>query len=359
MGYPLQYTQPSIGIGQDGSQQLPEQYRAGNTPKKSNSSKVIGFGIAAVVVAVIVGAAIWGATGGGIDANGVWHHHIARAGEYEADFPEQPEPSVVSIFTPLGAKDLKSVRCIVSGVSFEVAYFDIGGDQSSVDYDYDVAADAMAQEVGAVLKPGIRTHTLDDYEGRIYSMTSQAGRESMFLLLRRRGRIYLVLCEEFTDGQRDAAERFIESFRLIGQAEKESFRKFYTTVGNGWVIRESVSRGGSLVLKQETQFEVVGATASEVEVRTTTTERGASKVQGRPFRILLELLRQELPPRREPIETMTTAAGVFECARKSVGDQSSGTTTWTDLTTGLVVREETLAEGKIKAVSELVALTRK
>lgn len=203
-------------------QQSPEQYRTHSPAHSSKKSKSrTALLVVGGIIVLVIAASFWGIMGDGVDADGPWHHHVAGAGEYEADFPERPEASGESMPTPLGPRELKRARCVLSGVAFEVAYFDFGEDPSSVEFDYDLAAKAMAEDTGAVLAPENTSHSVAGYEGRIFSLRRRAGRETRCLILRRNARVYVVSCEEFTPAQKAAADRFISSFKLVEQSEQE------------------------------------------------------------------------------------------------------------------------------------------
>jgi hypothetical protein len=157
---------------------------------------IVGLVVGGVILAVVVAAAAYGMMGAGVDPDGEWHHHVSKTGQYEVDFPEQPRVFTESATSPVGDREFTRAECATDNFKFQVSFFRLG----DAGYDYDEAAKALAEESNAILKPGSKSRTVGEYEGRVYSMKPPRRRATTVLLLRRDDFVYIVLCENYPAG---------------------------------------------------------------------------------------------------------------------------------------------------------------
>lgn len=344
--------------GYPGAQYAPPQYAAGPVVRKSRTGMIVGICLGGVVLAVIVGAVVWGIMSPAMELDGPWYHQVSEEGGYEADFPRKPHEFSEPIPTPIGSRTLKRAQYMTSNFNFEVSYFDMGDRTGEMTYDYNSAARAMAEEIDAVLAPGSETRRVGSYEGRIFTMQHKGNRKTKALLLRRGDRVYVVLCENYRAGQQASVDRFIDSFQLINNGLEVDSMRPYRTVGNYWTQRVvSNAFGDSSEFVTIMRYEVVSNDGRDVTLRTTTQVGGdsAEPFSSETVMHLADLASPITPSadNQQQRETITTSAGEFDCVKTTINNGGSVSHSWTDRKTGLLVRLESLNDGKPQTSIEM------
>ncbi|MCA8913483.1 MAG: hypothetical protein KDB82_17460 [Planctomycetes bacterium] len=331
----------------------PSQYTEMLPPRKSRTGLIVALVVLVVLVGAVIGIGVWASSLGGVDASGPWHHHVSEEGGFEADFPGEPKLSTKSISTPLGSRPMKRAQFMPLNSNFEVSYFDIDSPGEQVEYDYGRGADAIAKEVGGRVT-GNQPHKVDRYTGRVFNISIDNGRKTTALLLRRGDRVFVVICENHRISDQSAADRFINSFKLLKAEGAADPYRCYSTVGNHWA-HESISRvPGGEDFKSVMRYEVLSVDANEANVRITTFMNGDVSGLKSEFKVNFNETPNPQTQGFEKVrEKLTTSLGTFDCDRTTVPTNDFVTDTWIDRATGLIVRVRSTRDGEVTSTMEL------
>jgi hypothetical protein len=152
---------------------------------------------------------------------------------------------------------------------FEVAWFDLGsGPVSDYIYDYEEAAREVAREFeGRVVSRENRS--FGKHTGLLVKLSDSQNLLGSLLMLRVGNRVYLVSVMNYEVEEQAAADRFINSFKLLDAGPAHDPWKPYRNVGNTWTQRTTFKVQGMDEQTTYARYEVLSVGASSATVRFT------------------------------------------------------------------------------------------